>query len=381
MSALTPSIVDLASQIQSATKTVHDHLQQKSLPPLSFAADAFPFFPGTGPKAIDPFPAPDQNVADARRDLRQACETLLQLVTTPADHLFWNLACSHHTTACVQYIYHFRIAEAVPIGEEISYAEIARKAGVDEERCTRVLRMIMTNNVFHEPRAGYVSHTSASKLLLVPNMRDSIGYITEEGFVGSSRISATVEKFGASQERNAAPWNLGHGVDQPIFEFFETDPVRMKRFFGNMDNVGGLESYNINHLVNGYNWKALGKGTVVDVGGNTGHCSFAIATIAPELRFIVQDLDKVVEGVKERTMDQKSERIEFQAHNFFKPQHVKGAEVYLLRFICHDYSDKYAARILENLVPAMGPNSRILLMDGIMPAPNTVSKLEERRVR
>jgi len=148
-----------------------------------------------------------------------------------------------------------------------------------------------------------------------------------------------------------------------------------------MDNVGGLESYNIKYLINGYDWKALGKGTVVDVGGNTGHCSFAIAAVAPELKFIVQDLEKVVEGVKERTKDQKSESIEFQTHGFFESQPVKGADVYLLRFICHDYSDKDAARILESLVPAMGPNSRIILMDGVMPAVNSVSKLDERRVR
>jgi len=127
--------------------------------------------------------------------------------------------------------------------------------------------------------------------------------------------------------------------------------------------------------------ESAGEGTVVDVGGNTGHCSFAIAAVAPELKFIVQDLEKVVEGVKERTKDQKSESIEFQTHGFFESQPVKGADVYLLRFICHDYSDKDAARILESLVPAMGPNSRIILMDGVMPAVNSVSKLDERRVR
>jgi hypothetical protein len=53
-----PSILSLASQIQTATKLIQEHLKSNSLPALSFAADAFPFFPGTGPSAIDPTPPP-----------------------------------------------------------------------------------------------------------------------------------------------------------------------------------------------------------------------------------------------------------------------------------------------------------------------------------
>jgi hypothetical protein len=57
---------------------------------------------------------------------------------------------------------------------------------------------------------------------------------------------------------------------------------------------------------------------VVDVGGNTGHCSFSIAEKAPELRFVVQDLEKVIEHVKDRTKDRKNGNIELQTHDFFQ---------------------------------------------------------------
>ena len=50
----------------------------------------------------------------------------------------------------------------------------------------------------------------------------------------------------------------------------------------------------------------------------------------------MQDLEKVIEGVKERTKDRESERVEFETHSFLEPQLVKDADVYLLRFICHD---------------------------------------------
>ena len=61
---------------------------------------------------------------------------------------------------------------------------------------------------------------------------------------------------------------------------------------------------------------------------------FAIAEVAPKLKFVVQGLRKVAEGVKERVKGQNNlKRIEFQAHSFSEPQLVKGADVYSLPFI------------------------------------------------
>ena len=382
MSYLRPSILDLASQVQTATKVVHDYIEQNSFPPLSFSADAFPFFPGTGPAGVDPFPHPPTSVLDARRDVLQACETLLQLMATPADHVIWYYGCGYHTSTCLQYLYHFQIAAAVPLEGETSYEAIARKRGLDENKCRRILRMAMTSNYFYEPRPGYVAHTAGSKLLLDPHINDTVGYIMDETFPSAGRIGATVEKFGTSEERNASCWNVAHGVDLPLFEFLETNPVRMTRFLGHMESLGGTEGYNIKHLLAGYDWRGLGAGTVVDIGGSVGHASFAIAEVAPELKFVVQDLENVITGVKDRVKNRKNiERISFEVNDFFEMQPVKDAEVYLLRFICHDYSDNYSAKILRNVVEAMGSKSRIVVMDGITPLPRAMSNHEERKSR
>ena len=111
--------------------------------------------------------------------------------------------------------------------------------------------------------------------------------------------------------------------------------------------------------------------------------AFAIAAMAPELNFIAQDLETVVAGAKHRARaeEKESERVGSQAHDFLTPQLVKNAEVYLLRFICHDYSDKCAAKIMENIIPAMGEKSRLVVMEGVMSPPGQLSKHEERLMR
>ena len=77
--------------------------------------------------------------------------------------------------------------------------------------------------------------------------------------------------------------------------------------------------------------------------------------------------------------DNLKSRISFQAQDILEPNTLHGADVYLLRSILHDWSDKYAILILKNLVPALKDGARILIADFIMPeqgkGPNWVERL------
>lgn len=54
-------------------------------------------------------------------------------------------------------------------------------------------------------------------------------------------------------------------------------------------------------------------------------------------------------------------------HDFYAEQPVKGATIYLLRAIIHDWSDKYCLRILRRLREAAAPTSRLVVVDTILP--------------
>lgn len=47
--------------------------------------------------------------------------------------------------------------------------------------------------------------------------------------------------------------------------------------------------------------------------------------------------------------------------DLFIEQLVRGANIDFLRWILHGWSDKYAVRILEGLVPAMKDGSKVVL--------------------
>ncbi|KAF2728965.1 S-adenosyl-L-methionine-dependent methyltransferase [Polyplosphaeria fusca] len=71
-------------------------------------------------------------------------------------------------------------------------------------------------------------------------------------------------------------------------------------------------------------------------------------------------------------------------HNFLADdviQPVEGADVYLMRWVLHDFSDACAIKILRTIVPALKKGSRVMIMDLIFPEPGTLPVWRERDLR
>ncbi len=123
---------------------------------------------------------------------------------------------------------------------------------------------------------------------------------------------------------------------------------------------------------------------VSQVGGNAGATSTTLTKAFPGLHCIIQDLKAPIDTARSKLAKLPADvfkRIETQEHDFFRPQPVKGADVYLLRMILHDWKDPDAAKILKQLVDAAKPDSRILIMDMVLPTPGSGSTTVEAALR
>ena len=69
------------------------------------------------------------------------------------------------------------------------------------------------------------------------------------------------------------------------------------------------------------------------------------------------------------------------AHDFFTEQPVRNANVYYFRWIFHNWSDKYAVKILKCLTPALKIGARILINEYCLPEPGAVSYYQEKPMR
>lgn len=52
--------------------------------------------------------------------------------------------------------------------------------------------------------------------------------------------------------------------------------------------------------------------------------------------------------------------------------------MYFTRFCLHNYSDDDAVKILQNIIPAMKHGAKLVMMDTVLPEPNTVGQSQER---
>ena len=123
---------------------------------------------------------------------------------------------------------------------------------------------------------------------------------------------------------------------------------------------------------------------VPQVGGNAGATSITLTKAFPALRCIIQDQKAPINTARSKLAElpaELSKRVEPQEHNFFAAQPVKGADVYLLRMILHDWKDPEAVKILKQLVDAAKPDSRILIMDMVLPTPGSASITLEAALR
>lgn len=105
-----------------------------------------------------------------------------------------------------------------------------------------------------------------------------------------------------------------------------------------------------------------GVASIVDVGGADGAFVAELLQRHPHLRGLVFDLAAVVPGVADEARRRGlGERMTAAAGDFFVD--VPTADLYLLKFILHDWDDESCRTILGNIRRAMAPGGRVVIVE------------------
>ncbi|RMJ18130.1 hypothetical protein CDV36_002235 [Fusarium kuroshium] len=288
---------------------------------------------------------------------------------------------------CIGWLCHFDVLSQIPLPPaSLSYADVSAKAGVPISTLRSVARMAMTAGLLCEDRDGLLSHNALSASFVEnPHMRVQLLHMFNQTVPIMEKLAQATEKWGSTTAKNETAYNLVHETDLTFFEHLKSRPDLNEGFDAFMKSRAVSHTgSNVEHLLEAFDWKALGEAKVVDVGGSSGSTATMLATTYPKLKLVVEDLPGPVKNARARIPelpeDVKS-RIEILDYDFFTPQPVKGADVYLLRTIIHDWPDADAVKILRGIVEAMGPTSRLLIMDMVLPKPGSGSRTFEAALR
>ncbi|KAK0614953.1 O-methyltransferase-domain-containing protein [Bombardia bombarda] len=374
------TLESLAAAVSQAAKAITSYLNAHSLTLPSFSEDG----PADYPKAPE--------LSEARFQLLESLMDMTHLALGPTDFSLTQPLFANHDGMTLDILTEFGFFSAVPLGGSATYGEIARATTLPESIVRRVLRYAATLRLFAEAPLGSdnIVHTATTAYLARnPKMQSWVSHMMQEGRPAVMHGTESLRKYSAgrelpSQEVIEAGFSLadldktGHPVS--YWDYVKHTPegkpagFRAKRFAEAMQAATAASATNPTEVIKfGFDWESLGEATVVDmpisltkVGGSSGHVSLLLANAFPKLNIVVQDMAETEGAFHALIPPELRSRVTFQPHDFFNPQPTP-ADVYLLKSILHDWSDKYATEILRNLLVTLKPGGRILLCEPVNP--------------
>lgn len=171
-------------------------------------------------------------------------------------------------------------------------------------------------------------------------------------------------------DANDTPFQYAHNTKEGFFEWIAKHPADQEAFDSvmtmnrNLVETEWYETFPVEEKLQA----SPDRVVLVDIGGGVGHDVSHLKKKFPQLpgKLVVQELPAVVNGIKEPL----PEGIETMAHSMFDPQPLKGAKAYYLRTVLHDWPDKQAVEVLQNIREAMAEDSILLINEHNMPASN-----------
>jgi SAM-dependent methyltransferase len=260
-----------------------------------------------------------------------------------------------HTTALIGVAARLGLADLLGEGSRHS-EELAPRLGAHAPSLRRLMRALVEIGVLSEAGDGRFSLTPLGRLLRedAPGSLRSVAIVYSESFYHA---------WGAllhSVQTGETAFEAVLGA--PFFDYFARHPDEGEAFDRTMAGLGVEIAA---QTVSAYDFSRFGR--VVDVGGGQGTLIAALLKTNPRVTGVLFDLSAVVAGARSRMEAQGLlDRCELVAGDFFEAV-PPGGDAYLLKWIIHDWDDERSTRVLRNCREAMAEQSRLLLIETVLP--------------
>ena len=221
----------------------------------------------------------------------------------------------------------------------------------------RLLRALSGLGVFTETQDGRFGLTPLSEILQsgAPGSLRGMALLYGDGWMWQ----AYGEMF-HSVSTGLPAFERAHG--QSFYEYQKLHPAAAAIFDGAMTSFSALESMAV---VAEYDFS--GASSIVDVGGGRGALLAAILNAHSGARGVVFDRPELMDGATELLgRAGVADRCDFVAGDFFEKVPA-GGEIYVMKSVLHNWDDESSLSILRNCRNAMGPNSRLLIVERVVP--------------
>jgi len=234
--------------------------------------------------------------------------------------------------------------------------DLARDCGADAGALTRLLRAAETIGIVREIAPHHFALTPVGETLRSDTPHSLRDIVLAESAPGHwLPWGHLVEAIRTG--RPTAPTVLG--MDPWIY--YDKNPDEARSFARGMSNLSAIASEEVCRV---YDPGAATK--IVDVGGSEGVLLRGLLRRC-DAAGVLFDRPEVIEGAKEAIAQSGlADRIELVAGDFFGDIPT-GADLYLLKWVLHDWPDDKCEEIVRNVHRAAPPDSRLLVIEMILP--------------
>ena len=235
-------------------------------------------------------------------------------------------------------------------------AQLAVATNTEPQPLYRLLRALASVGIFTEVSDQCFVLTSLGATLQ-SNSPDSMRYIAmaQMGYEHSLGWTNGLHSLRTGE----IAFDAAAGMS--VWDHYARHPEDAQIFSQSMTNVGTAIAQAVAASYDFSQFKMI-----VDVGGAQGSLVSTIMRSYPHLKGILFDLPEVIANVSV------NDKIQPVAGNFFESVPSSG-DVYLMRWIIHDWNDEKSSIILKNCHRAMPNHGKLLFVEIIIPSGNEPS--------
>jgi SAM-dependent methyltransferase len=254
-----------------------------------------------------------------------------------------------------------RLKLADAVGDRpTSLAAIAGATGTRPEQLRRLMRALAAHGFFQDAGNETFSQTPLSETLRSDrpgNMRAfAEAELGHDHYDSWRNVESCLREDGTAFERV-------YGM--PIWRYYAEHPEINALFGEAMTNLTAIANVGV---LGGYQFAPFKR--AVDVGGGHGSFLCAILDHHPNARAVLFDLPSVLaDAAKAGFVTRHQARLELTGGDFFEAVPADG-DLYLLKFVLHDWDDERSGNILNNIRRVIDPSGHLVVVEIVLPPMN-----------
>lgn len=245
--------------------------------------------------------------------------------------------------------------------------ELAEKTNTHEPSLYRLLRALTSVGVFQKNSAGAYENSPLSETLRSDNphsLRAAAHMICDREHWNAHGNLLHSVKTGETA--------FDHTFGMPVFPYFAENPAVAEIFDNAMTSFSAPVAQAVAAV-----YDFSDAATIADIGGGHGLLLATALRNAPQAKGILFDQPQVVEGAgKVLENEGVAGRVSTIGGNFFEAVPVE-ADIYLMKFIIHDWNDEQSIQILSNIARSAKPGAKLLLVETVVEEDDSVPSMSK----